>query len=184
MKFKPRRSSPRLPAFDYRGEHVYHLILTTRGRTSSFRDERIVADCLERLQISAAASCFKIAAYYFMPDHLHLLAAGDEYSRLIPFMQHFKQATSYRHSGLWQRSFYDHILRSEEAVEEVARYIWANPVRAGLTVDCLEFPFSGPREAMVALSGGNIEDRAEALSLQSPIRTVLGTTKEKNAWKL
>ena len=63
-------------------------------------------------------------------------------------MHDFKQATGHlfskRASGrLWQDGYYDHIVRSEEGVLRVARYIAANPVRAGLVPDAAAYPFTG-----------------------------------------
>lgn len=45
--------------------------------------------------------------------------------------------------ALWQRSFYDHALRREETLSDVARYIWHNPVRAGLVMRARDYPWSG-----------------------------------------
>jgi hypothetical protein len=36
---------------------------------------------------------------------------------------------------LWQRAFYDHALRKDEDVRQIARYIIANPLRRGLVKD-------------------------------------------------
>ncbi len=173
MRFQPRRSSPRLPSFSYEGSHTYHLVLTTRNRLPWFRDRRLVASCLECLVTSAARYEFDLIAYCFMPNHLHLLVTGSENSPLVRFVQHVKQAASRRHRKLWQRSYYDHVLRKEEAIEEVAQYIWGNPVRAGLVEDVMEYPYSGPRELMAgygeeageALLLRRAEDRAEAVAL-------------------
>jgi putative transposase len=100
--------------------------------------------------ISAGQYGFTLYAYCFMPDHLHVLVAGDEWSDLRRFVQHFKQMSGYyckRATGqmLWQPSYWDHILRFEEALADVAEYIWANPVRARLAKSWREYPFSGPK---------------------------------------
>ena len=183
MKFQPRRSSPRLSSFDYLGGHAYHLVFNTANRTPRFRDGRLVATCLECLAASAARHRFNINAYCFMPDHLHLLITGSDDASLARFAQHFKQAIGYRHPGLWQRSYYDHILRREESLESVALYIWANPVRAGVVEDIADYAYSGPREQMVGYgsptAGG--QDRAEALSLHAPANSrKIG---EVSSWK-
>ena len=163
MRFKPRRSSPRLHSFGYQGSYAYHLILNTRAGLTRFEDGRLVATCRECLAASASQCGFEVVAYCFMPDHVHLLVAGGQDASLGRFVQHFKQATGHRHPGLWQRSYYDHILRREEDLEDVARYIWANPVRAGAVEDVLAYPYSGPREAMAAYedSGSRAEDRED-----------------------
>ena len=163
MRFKPRRSSPRLHSFSYQGSYAYHLILNTRGGLPLFEDGRLVATCVECLAASASRYGFGVVACCFMPDHVHLLVAGGQDASLGRFVQHFKQATGHRHPGLWQRSYYDHILRQEEDLEDVARYIWANPLRAGMVESVLAHPYSGPREAMVAYgdSGLHVEDRED-----------------------
>jgi hypothetical protein len=42
---------------------------------------------------------------------------------------------------VWQKGFYDRALRSDEDVAAVARYIVANPLRAGLVDSVREYPF-------------------------------------------
>ncbi len=100
------------------------------------------------IQQVASQFRFAIIAYCFMPDHLHLLLAGDETSSLKDFMKIFKQRSGFyfkqeRNAPLWQPSYYDHILRQEESLKEVARYIFENPVRKGLVDDYRAYPFLG-----------------------------------------
>ena len=45
--------------------------------------------------------------------------------------------------SLWQEGYFDHVLRDEEAVITVARYVFANPVRKGLCDEPREYAFSG-----------------------------------------
>jgi hypothetical protein len=40
-------------------------------------------------------------------------------------------------------SYYDHILRPSDPIEDVACYIWWNPVRQKLCTRPHEFPYSG-----------------------------------------
>jgi hypothetical protein len=44
---------------------------------------------------------------------------------------------------LWQAGYYERILRDDDAPRAIARYIIANPVRAGLVTSPLEYPYSG-----------------------------------------
>jgi REP element-mobilizing transposase RayT len=46
-----------------------------------------------------------------------------------------------RNERIWQKGFYDRALRSDEAVVAVARYIVANPLRAGIVESVGEYPF-------------------------------------------
>jgi REP element-mobilizing transposase RayT len=41
---------------------------------------------------------------------------------------------------VWQNGFHDHALRQEEDLAEVARYIVANPLRAGLVERLGDYP--------------------------------------------
>ena len=84
-----------------------------------------------------------------MPDHLHFVAEGmEDTCDLVKFVNDFKQRTSYEYRQshrrqLWQTRFHDHILRRADAVEDVACYIWMNPVRKGLCTDPSLYPLSG-----------------------------------------
>ena len=44
---------------------------------------------------------------------------------------------------IWQREFFDHVLRSEESYAEKWEYVRQNPVRAGLTTRAQDWPFQG-----------------------------------------
>ena len=148
--YTPRRSSPRLSTFSYQGPYAYMVTLNTHRRARSFRRKDLVLLCQEEPVKAAERHRFVILAYCFMPDHLHLLLQGTQESRLIPFVQRFKQTTGYRFKQrtgrmLWQRSFYDHVLRGEEDIGDVAEYIWSNPVRADLVVNRDDYPHWGPR---------------------------------------
>jgi putative transposase len=89
-----------------------------------------------------------------MPDHVHILAQLADDTSLTKFVRLFKQLSGHRlkqESGTfaWQTSYYDHILRNDDALLDVARYIWENPVRAGLADIALAHPWTGPRDALL-----------------------------------
>jgi REP element-mobilizing transposase RayT len=78
-------------------------------------------------------------AWVIMPDHVHwLFQLGDEMD-LSAVIKRFKARSAHRvndylhrHGTLWQMSFHDHAVRKDEDVQGIARYIVANPLRAGL----------------------------------------------------
>ncbi len=86
-----------------------------------------------------------------MPTHLHLLISPGEKS-VIDFLAEFKKKTSdlaRERRGikqLWQRSFFDHRVRSNEREVEQWEYIRANPVRAGLVEYPDDWPWTGSVE--------------------------------------
>jgi REP element-mobilizing transposase RayT len=73
-----------------------------------------------------------------MPDHLHVLLRGREASSdLLGFVQRFKQVTGFHFKTIsgdqpWQQSFFDRVLRAGEDPGDIARYVFDNPVEAGL----------------------------------------------------
>jgi putative transposase len=44
---------------------------------------------------------------------------------------------------IWQRGFFDHLLRSEESYGQKWNYVRENPVRAGLVTRAEDWPYSG-----------------------------------------
>ena len=79
-----------------------------------------------------------IDQYIIMPDHLHLLLIirADEYGRpmVAPTMsrvvQQFKGYVTKRIGfPIWQKLFFDHIIRNEQDYEEHIKYICENPMR-------------------------------------------------------
>jgi REP element-mobilizing transposase RayT len=84
-----------------------------------------------------------------MPDHVHLLLEPSASCDIVTFVGQFKnlaQRAAWKldvHGAFWQLSFWHHFLRSDEDVAVVARYIFENPVRAGLAQTVDEYPFSG-----------------------------------------
>lgn len=86
-------------------------------------------------------------AWVVMPDHVHWLFQLEEIAPLSDVVKTFKARTAHRmndylnRSGpLWQKYFYDHALREKEDVRDIARYIVANPLRAGLVEHIGEYP--------------------------------------------
>ena len=124
------------------------MTLTCAARRTAFAKKDLVESSIEALRSCADKHGFAVLAYCFMPDHLHLLVEGGAGSDLPRFVKDFRQRTGYayrRASGeaLWQKSYYDHVLRKEEDVREAARYVVDNPVRAGLVTAARDRPYSG-----------------------------------------
>ncbi len=144
--FKPR---PRLTTFDYTGPYRYFLTFCTAGRHSVFEDETTVNTALAQILRAATQEDFDIPAYCFMPDHVHLLVEGTSAtSDLRRFVKLAKQYSGFEYKRehsqrLWQPSYFDHVLRDEEATWSVARYIVGNPLVAGLAERADEYAFLG-----------------------------------------
>jgi putative transposase len=133
----------------YVGRSSYFVTLCCAGRRPAFADSCSAIELIETLRKNSVAQSFAVNAYCAMPDHFHMFVAGIEpASDLLAFVKNIKQTTSrvyHRRSGetLWQKKFYDHILRPRDNAEGVAAYIWMNPVRKGLCTDPPEYAYSG-----------------------------------------
>jgi len=90
-----------------------------------------------------------VGRYVILPDHLHLfvaLADGCDLGNWIGALKrvlarHVKSTDS--QDPIWQRGFFDHILRSSESYSEKWNYVQGNPVRAGLVANATDWPYSG-----------------------------------------
>jgi putative transposase len=150
MRRSFRRKRNRLPLETYRWPACYALTIGAAERKPLFVAADTVELCLDALRHCCQASGFSLLAYCFMPDHLHLLLEGQDEADLVKFVQRFKQQTGYLYKrcgadggSLWQKSYYDHVLRGEEDVRQAVRYILENPVRQRLAEQPDDYPFSG-----------------------------------------
>ena len=83
-----------------------------------FIDKDIVQSVLDDIERAADAEHFRVLAYCFMPEHLHLLVQGEsDTADLQRFVKGWKQITGFKYakecgSRLWQVGFFDYVLRS------------------------------------------------------------------------
>ena len=97
-----------------------------------------------------------VGRFVVMPDHVHFFCVCDETASpksLSGFVGGFKQWTAkliLRRRGipapLWQREFFDHLLRSDESYASKWQYVRENPVRAGLARSAEDWPYAGKVE--------------------------------------
>ncbi|HKY19942.1 MAG TPA: transposase [Vicinamibacterales bacterium] len=139
----------RLKGFNYIGFHRYFLTFCTDWRRPWFTNASAVGLVREQFLRVANKERFAILAYCFMPNHVHLLVEGlAEDSDCRSFIVKSKQCSAHAYAKefqarLWQPAGYEHVLRDDERVHVVARYILENPVRAGLAPTVLDYPFLG-----------------------------------------
>ena len=164
-KMYGKRRSLRLPDWDYCLPAVYHVTCACYGRNPWFKVPSHAGACVDALRQQVARTAFQIHAFCIMPDHIHVLCQPDPHhpSSLITFVGQVKRETTRRlhllgvEDLVWQRGFYDHILRRDEDALPVIWYILANPVRSGLVEDYEAYPYSfapefktysGPRDVV------------------------------------
>ena len=144
-----RRKQNRLPRGSYTGRNWYFVTICTANRANHFVAQQLVDVTLRALRESCVANAFDVYAYCFMPDHLHLELVGlSDRSNLATMMRAFKGSAVAKARvcgvhNLWQKGFYDHVLRPGEPENSVAWYIFNNPFRKNLVANPRDWPHSG-----------------------------------------
>lgn len=139
----PKRKAVRLKGFDYGTPGVYFITICTHERqcTLSAIDEmgkvlltasgRIVAE--EIRNISSRWTSVSVDKYVIMPNHIHMIltlcetGAGASVTGAIGAMKSI--ATNRSGIKLFQRSFHDHVIRTESDYRMIWKYIDTNPLK-------------------------------------------------------
>jgi REP element-mobilizing transposase RayT len=127
-------------------DQLYFVTTVTAGRESLFLDTRVGRLVVRAMRDAEATGHVESLAWVLMPDHLHWLlrlCPGGDLGRVVRAAKgpsaRAVNAFLGRRGPVWQRAYYDHAVRVEEDVREIARYIVANPLRAGLVRDLGEY---------------------------------------------
>jgi len=140
MADTPHSHSLRVGRYTQAGQ-IYLLTAVTLHRQpvfANFSAARALIHCLRR---SSQLRHADTLAFVVMPDHLHWLMQLHERLDVSQCMGSIKSISA-RQLGVpvWQKGFHDHAVRKEEDLPSLARYVVANPVRAGLVKRVGEYP--------------------------------------------
>ena len=127
---------------------IYLVTTTTLDRQPFFADFTAAQAAAQTFEDIAVLADAKLLALVLMPDHFHGLVQLGEITDLYNIMNRLKSASARRvnrvigrEGALWAKAYHDHALRQEEDVLGTARYIVANPIRAGLVARVGDYPF-------------------------------------------
>jgi len=138
---------------------IYLVTAATHGRRPYFRNDRLAREVPAALRFcadEAGTLCFVV-----MPDHVHWLLQlrpGGRLSAVVGKMKRRCARQCNRRLGttgaFWQGGFHDRALRRDDDLVDIARYVVANPLRAGLVQRIGDYPhwdavWVGDREAEV-----------------------------------
>jgi putative transposase len=101
---------------------------------------------------------FGIGAFVVLPDHLHAiwtLPSGDadfstrwrliknRFAKALPKQEHLSPVRIERNErGIWQRRFWEHLIRDEADYTRHVEYCYINPVKHGLVRRVCDWPHS------------------------------------------
>jgi REP element-mobilizing transposase RayT len=125
---------------------IYLLTTNTFHRIPVFKDFTLGRLVVEQFRNAQSLGLAHSLAWVVMPDHFHWLIELQEGS-LSELMQKTKSMSTKavklstgRTTSLWQRGFHDRALRREDDLLKLARYVVANPLRAGLVEKLGDYP--------------------------------------------
>ncbi len=139
----PQRKNPRISYYDYTTNNYYFVTICTHQHKCLFwSDGRLnrfgifARDLL--LDIPNHVMGVSIDNCVVMPNHVHAIIVIDradsmKVRSLSQIISQYKSAVSREvhqvrpNITLWQRSFYDHIIRNQQSYEEIWSYIQYNP---------------------------------------------------------
>jgi len=149
---KHHRHSIRLRAYDYRQAGAYFVTLVCKNRELLFQDDRFRAIVEDAWRWLAEQHQFvDLDEYVVMPNHLHGIigirharrggsrtaptrfASGRKpLGRLVGAFKTVstKRINTIRHTPgalVWQRNYYEHVIRSDDELNHVRQYIVHNP---------------------------------------------------------
>jgi len=146
----PKRKPNRLPNFDYSTPGAYFITICTKDRRNQFWTDVGASIARPQLttwgEIAANAICdipkhysaISVDHYAVMPNHIHLLLQintdADGRAMLAPTISHVIQQlkgiiSKQIGKSVWQKLFYDHIIRSEADYLKIWEYIENNPTK-------------------------------------------------------
>nr|WP_255190012.1 transposase [Methylomonas rapida] len=141
------------------GGHYFFTVVTYLRRPvfSEFANVEVLRAAFKQVM---AAKPFEIEAIVILPDHLHCLwrlPLGD--ADFSGRWREIKKYVSKRIGGegkrtgerdVWQRRFWDHLIRDEEDWRRHVDYVHFNPVKHGLATAPSDWPYSSFRKFVAA----------------------------------
>ena len=127
---------------------IYLTTTVTCDRQRLFEDWRCAWAASACFSDPATWDCARLLCWVLMPDHWHGLLRLDGAKPLSVVMGNAKGRVARavnlargRGGSVWMPGFHDHALRHERDMLPSARYIVANPLRAGLADTLGSYPY-------------------------------------------
>ena len=132
---------------------IYFITVCTHERKPLLIRPEATAVLLREWRAAKNRHGWLIGRYVVMPDHVHFFCAERADGLIRPLSQFMDKWKEWTAKGIcaaeelpppvWQRGFFDHLLRSDESYAEKWIYVRDNPVRAGLVKSWETWPWQG-----------------------------------------
>jgi REP element-mobilizing transposase RayT len=147
MSNRPGHRALRKGRFSMPGQ-TYLVTTTTLARRPLFEDWRVACVAARALTNANLWRDARLLCWALMPDHWHGMielcdgaALGAVVNRVKAVSAREINRAASSTGAVWAKAFHDQALRAEEDLVATARYIIANPVRAGIAKSVREYPF-------------------------------------------
>ena len=145
MSTRPQAKHLRTGRYSESGQ-IYMLTAVTQHREPVFADWQVGRSVVHQFRQAQIEGLADSLAWVVMPDHFHWLVELKQ-STLPALMLATKSRSARainarlgRSGRFWQKGFHDRAIRREEDLQAVARYIIANPLRAGIVRRVHDYP--------------------------------------------
>ena len=125
----PQRKNIRLRNYDYSSNGFYFVtICSHQGKLHLLSYQNLITEVIHSLPTKFSG--VDIDYYILMPDHLHIIFILNESKvTLGEVVRFFKASVTKRgKKKLWQRNYYEHIIRNEKTLNKIREYIKNNPL--------------------------------------------------------
>jgi putative transposase len=126
---------------------AYLLTFVTHARTGYFADAALAQVASRALASASTWPDATLFCWVLMPDHWHGLvelrdgALSRSTARAKSVVTREVRQSLGRHVAVWQDGYHDRAIRDEEDMRAIARYVVANPLRAGLAGTVGDYPY-------------------------------------------
>ena len=146
-----KRKPNRIENYDYSQNGAYFITICTRDRKRVLSDvvgddAHIVPKPYGKIAEKYIRNAPEIEKYVLMPDHIHMIIRLDNGSmwastptdrpknRIASIVRSIKVlATKEIGESIFQRSYYDHVIRNQQDYNEIWEYIENNPPKWAMT---------------------------------------------------
>ena len=125
----------------------YLVTTVTHNRNPVFSNFNIARLLIRELRTTCNELDIELLTWVVMPDHLHGLFVLNQLT-VSEVVRRVKGTSAYSinryrscSGPVWQHGFHDRAIRHDEDIKCIARYIIANPLRAGLVENIGDYPF-------------------------------------------
>lgn len=151
-KHLPNRRTTRLTNYDYSSEDLYFITICSEGFKSTFGDiinQKIKLSILGRIvndvwnNLTSRFNNIVLHEFVIMPNHIHGIIEIKNHGEctLGEIIGAFKSLTTLKYikvikqnnltpfdRRVWQKNYFEHIIRGSKSHEKIAAYIIENPI--------------------------------------------------------